>query len=47
LLYGIIPNWEILNEQGKVIKKINTKEKEIFDHLVSNIGESLNEANQE
>ena len=44
-MFGIVPNWEIMNDQGKVIKWINTKEREICEHLVANIGESLNEGN--
>lgn len=32
-MLGIIPNWDKDNKKGKV-----TKEKQIFDHLVKNIG---------
>jgi len=32
-MLGIIPNWDLDNKKGKV-----TKEKQIFDHLVKNIG---------
>jgi hypothetical protein len=40
-MLGIIPNWETRKKDDKGVEKVvvkNTKEKQIFDHLVKNIG---------
>jgi len=38
-MYGIVPDWEVKDTNGNMLRVKKTKDKQIFDYLVRTVGE--------